>query len=105
MFINFNIEEIMEKKPVKYTLLALLAAFLVKSLVLPTGLNEVLIIGILASLAAFVEYRINNEEIKKVREELAKINVDNRNQDKVIDDIKNSIASVKISSGIRGLTK
>ncbi len=95
----------MEKKPVKYILLGLLAAFLIKSLVLPTGINEVLIIAILASLAAFVEMKLNSKKHVELQNEINQLVIQNKAQDKTIDDIKNSIASVKITSGIRGLTK
>lgn len=95
----------MEKKPVKYILLGLLAAFLIKSLVLPTGLNEVLTIGILASLAAFVEMKINSKKHIELQNQINELIAQNKIQDKNIDDLKGSITSVKMASGVRGITR
>lgn len=94
----------MEKKPVKYILLGLLAAFLIKSLVLPTGINEVCIIAILSGLVIFNEIKPSNKKIETLQEQINQLVEKNKFQDKSIDDMKSSITSVKVASGIRGLT-
>ena len=95
----------MEKKLVKYALLALLASYLAKSLILGAGLNEVLLVAILSALISFSETKLSNKKTIELQNQLDELTNHNKEQDKSIDDLKSSIVSVKVSSGIRGLTR
>lgn len=93
----------MENK-IKFILFGLLASYLAKSLILTTNLNEVLIIAILAGLTAFYELKLNKKDVKLLQDQIDSLMEDKTTQNKSIDDLKSSIVSVKVSSGIRGLT-
>lgn len=106
----------MKNLSLKYIPFGLLCAYGIKSLITGAGINEVLLIGIMASLIGFYESAINKKDVKKLQDQIdesIKINKDQINQlleskkiqDKNIDDLKSSIVSVKVSAGIRGLTK
>lgn len=93
----------MEKR-IKYVLFALLVTSLIKSLIMGSGINEVLLIGILAGLTAFYEASFNNKQVTRLQIQIDELIKHNKEQDKSIDDVKNSIVSVKVSSGMRSLT-
>lgn len=90
----------MEKR-IKYVPFGLLVASLIKSLVLGTNLNEVLLVAILAGLTAFYEMKVNKKEIINLQAQIDNLSSQNQIQDKVIDDLKSSIVSVKVSSGVK----
>ena len=89
------------EKNVKYILLGLLVAALTKSLIVGTNINEVLLIAILASLTAFYEIKINKKDLTDLQNQINKLNTHNEIQDKTLDDLKSSMVSVKVSSGVR----
>lgn len=94
----------MKNLSLKHIPFGLLVTYLVKSLILGAGLNDVLLIGILAGLTAFYEAKLSLKHVKDLEEQMKLIRDHNSIQDRAIDDLKSSIASVKISSGIRGMT-
>lgn len=88
----------------KYIPFGLLCAYGIKSLITGAGINEVILIGIMASLIGFYESAINKKDVKRLQDQIDALLEDKKSQDKSIDDLKSSIVSVKVSSGIRGLT-
>lgn len=101
---KFNIEEEVKNLSLKHVLFGTLLAFLIKSLVKGADLSEVLIVAVLSSLIALYELQLNYKKESKLQEQINNLIEHNKEQDKYIDDLKSSIVSVKVSSGIRGLT-
>lgn len=93
----------MEKR-IKYVLFGLLVASLTKSLILTPGLNEVLVTAILAGLAVFYEIKPSQEKLDKLQSQIDHLKFNTDIQNKNIDDLKNSMVSIKVSGGIRGLS-
>lgn len=95
----------MKNLNLKFIPFSLLCIYVAKCLISGAGINEVLLIGMLASLTAFYESSMNNKKVDQLQKQINVLNEQNKVQDKAIDDLKSSIVSVKVSSGIRGLTK
>lgn len=91
------------EKSIKLVPFGLLIAYLAKSLITGAGLNEVLIIATLTGLTAFYEMKLTSKKTAELHSQIAELAKHSKEQDKIIDDIKSSIVSVKVSSGIRGL--
>lgn len=92
-------------KWIKYIPFGLLVIAIIKSLIIGITLNDVCLIAILAGLTAFYETTLSDNKTQKLQEQINTLIKHNQLQDKSIDDLKSSIVSVKVSSGIRGLTK
>lgn len=94
----------MKNLSIKLIPFTLLVAYAVKSLITGVGINEVLLIAILAALTAFYESSLSKKQLKEVQNKLDEITSQQKIQDKIIDDVKSSIVSVKVTSGIKSLT-
>lgn len=92
------------KKWMGYILSGLLIAFLAKSLILDSNIYAVLLCAILAGLTVFYEMGLNSKQVTNLQKQIDQLIEKNVIQDKVIDDLKGSIVSVKVSSGMRSLT-
>jgi ABC-type uncharacterized transport system permease subunit len=95
----------MKNFKLKHVLIGLLIAYLAKSLVIDSNIYAVLICMILAGLTVFYEMSLSGKHAANLQKQIDEIVEKNQLRDRAIDDIKGSIVSVKVSSGIRGLTK
>ena len=94
----------MEKR-MKLIPFGLLLIYLIRSLILNSvGLNEVILLAILTGLTVFYEMKLSNKKTLELQTQLNNLVEHNKIQDKNIDDLKNSMVSVKVSSGVRGLS-
>lgn len=92
----------MEKIQLKYLPMALLLTYLTKALIVNTAsLSDVLIIAVLAGLTAFYELQMSTKVVKEITLQMKELHDRSDKQDKIIDDMRNSVASVKITSGFR----
>lgn len=93
----------------KYIPFGLLIIFVIKSLIIGAGINEVLLIGILASLIGFYESKISHRRFqelqKEINDKIKDVKEHNNIQDKKIEDLQSSNLSAKLSTSLRGLTK
>jgi len=105
----------MEKIQLKYIPLGILCAFLTKSLITSsTSINEVLMLALLTGLIVFLEQSSDNRKLselkalinlkdKQIDEQFQLLRDKTSLQDKAIDELKGSVASVKITNGFRGI--
>lgn len=91
------------EKSVKYILYGLLVAYLAKALILGPSITEVLMAAILASLTVFHELKLKSKEVKAFEAKIKALEDHTSSQDKIVEDIKNSIAGVKAAAGFRTL--
>lgn len=90
---------------IKYISLGLLCAYLLKTFINPSfSINEVLLVGILAGLTVFYESRAENKKVQNLQNQLNTLNEENKSRDKNIDELKTSIASLKITTGFRNIS-
>lgn len=74
-----------------------------KSLTQQAGYPEAIMLLILGSIAAFYEYKNTDSKLVELEEKLNKLNQDNLEQNKEIENLKGSVSAVKLSTGMRGL--
>lgn len=88
----------------KHLPLGLLVVYLVRSLILNSvTLNEVLMVAILAGLTAFYEMQLETNKIKLLNEQIKALDTHNKQQDDVIQGIRDSLSVFKVSSSIRNV--
>ncbi len=95
----------MKNFQIKFIPFGMLCFCVVKSFLVTNTINEVLIIALLAALTGFYEARL---ESKKVKELHCKINELEQKSDihqKLIEEVRTSVTSVKIAGGIKGMTR
>lgn len=81
-----------------------LCVYLIRSLVFNSvSLNDVLLMGILAGLSAFYKIGLENQQVKELHKQLEELKQNDINQEKIIKEIKDSYASLKVSSSLRNV--
>jgi len=87
----------------------LLCAYALKSLITGAGINEVLLIGILASLTGFYESRMSDKRFKELQKEFEErikdVKEHNNIQDAKIEALQSANLNTKLATSLKGITR
>ena len=94
----------MKKPSLKHIPLGLLIVYLVRSLILNSvTINDVLLMGVLAALTAFYEMQLESSKIAKLNEQIKAIETHNKQQDDIIQAVRDSLSAFKVGSSLKNV--
>lgn len=81
-----------------------LCVYLIRSLVFNSvSINDVLLMGILAGLSAFYKIGLENQQVKELHKQLEELRQNDIRQEKILSEIKDNYAALKVSSSLRNV--
>ncbi len=89
------------QKFVKHLPLAIFCLYFSKVYLQAISYPEVGILLVLAGIAAFFEYKSNDQKLSSLEERINKQQIQLENKEKELEIVKTTIASLKLSSGMR----
>lgn len=87
----------------RYLIIALFGAYVSKLMIQGASLSDAAIVLVLASANFLVGYFPRSKELSELKQELIEIKKLQTQQNQIVDEIKTSVASVKISQGLRNV--
>jgi predicted negative regulator of RcsB-dependent stress response len=91
------------EKYIKYVPLALFSLYAVKCLVFPTTFVNGVILGVLGCIAGYYEWKSQNSEVAKLRQEFSSFTEKLTTLNKSHEDLKSAVSTAKFSQQIRGV--
>lgn len=78
--------------------------FLAKTVLQPITFADSSVLFVLASMACYFEFKSNDNKISELEKNIVSIQKNLDDRAKELDTLKSSVASVKLATGIRGMS-